>query len=59
MTERFGTICSFKLFWVWGLYAGGVVVLSQLAAAAHLPGIIAWAVAAALGAAVLFATEGL
>jgi hypothetical protein len=57
--ERFGATCTGKLFWIWGLYAGGVLVLSQLTAAAHLPAIVAWAVAAALGAAVLFATEGL
>ena len=57
--ERFGTTCSGKLFWTWGLYAGGVMVLSQLTAAAHLPAIVAWVVAAALGAAVLAATEGL
>ena len=57
--ERFGTTSSSKLFWIWGLYAGGVTLLSQLTAAAHLPAIVAWLIAAAFGAAVLAATEAL
>jgi hypothetical protein len=59
MTERFGATSSSKLFWIWGLYAGGVTALSQLADAAHLPAIIAWVLAAALGGAVLAGTVGL
>jgi pheromone shutdown protein TraB len=54
--ERFGTTCSGKLFWVWGLYAGVVAMLGQLIAAAHLPSILAWLMAGALGAATLAAT---
>ena len=54
--ERFGTTCSSKLFWVWGLYAGVVAMLCQLTAAAHLPSIAAWLLAGALGAATLAAT---
>ena len=54
--ERFGTTCSGKLFWVWGLYAGVVAMLCQLTAAAHFPSIVAWLMAGALGAALLAAT---
>jgi hypothetical protein len=56
MMERFGTTCSGKLFWVWGLYAALVVMLWQLTAAAHLPPILAWIMAGVLGAATLAAT---
>lgn len=54
--ERFCTTGSGKLFSVWGLYAGAVGMLCQLTAAAHLPSIVAWLAAGALGAAALAAT---
>jgi hypothetical protein len=57
--ERFGTTCSGKLFWVWGLYAGVAAILWALSTAAQLPSIVAWLLAGALGAAVLAATEDL
>jgi hypothetical protein len=57
--ERFGTASSGKLFWIWGLYAGCASMLWQLVAAAHLPSVVAWLMAGALGAAVLAATEEL
>lgn len=57
--ERLDAACGGKLFWIWGLYAGGVTVLSQAADAAHLPASLTWLIALALGAAVLAATEGL
>jgi hypothetical protein len=57
--ERLGATCSGKLFWIWGLYAGGMLVLSELADAAGLPASLSWVMALALGAAVLGATERL
>jgi hypothetical protein len=54
--ERFGATSSCKLLWVWGLYAGLVVMLWQLTAAAHLPPILGWIMAGVLGAATLAAT---
>jgi hypothetical protein len=57
--ELFGTAHSGKLFWTWGAYAGVVSVLCQLIAAAHVPALVAWLLAGALGAATLAATEEL
>ena len=56
MMERFGSTCSGKLFWVWGLYAGVVTVLCRFVAEAHLPTGVAWLMAGVLGAATLAAT---
>jgi hypothetical protein len=55
--EYLGSACSGKLFWIWGLYAGVVAVLTQLAAAANLPPILAWLMAGGLAAAALVATD--
>jgi len=55
--ERLGTTCSAKLFMIWGAYSIAVTVLWQLVGAAHLPGYLAWGMAAVLAVGAIVETE--
>jgi hypothetical protein len=59
MMQPIELTCSdrLRLFLTWGLYALGVTVVSQAIAARGFPSPIGWAVASAMGAALLVWTR--
>ncbi len=53
MMERFEMPCTGRLLFTWGLYAAAVTVVCQIIAERGYPALVGWAVALAMGLAVL------
>jgi hypothetical protein len=51
--ERSGMPCTGRLFFIWSLYAAAVAVVSQFVAARGYSAPVGWAIALAMGLAVL------